>query len=327
MSRIHEALKKAEQDRATAQVATQITDIAALPQQEAAVTAGPAWEEVVTDAPVDTVPPVGQAAAETVAPPAADKQRVDDLRTHCAQPRWQLDTDASVFANPIQSPQAAEQFRTLRSRLYHLQANQTLRTILITSAIPKEGKTWVTSNLAQAIVRQADRRALVIDADLRASRLHSPLGAPLTPGLTDYLKGEADEKQIIQHGAEGNLWFIPGGSQVTNPSELLSNGRMKTLLERVAPLFDWVLIDSPPCLSVADAGILAAFCDGILVVVRAGQTPAEMAQKAHQELRERNVIGVVLNAVEEVPRYGSSYHYGYGNGNGSGSGMAKDTRN
>jgi len=323
MSRIHDALKKAEQDRAT----TQVTDIGALPQQVSAVTAAPAWEESVATAPAEVVPPAEQTATKAVAPPTACESRFDDLRAHCAQPRWHVDTDASVFANPALSPQAAEQFRTLRSRLYHLQAHQTLRTILITSAIPREGKTWVTSNLAQAIVRQADRRALVIDADLRASRLHSVLGAPLSPGLTEYLKGEADETQIIQHGADGNLWFIPGGSQVTNPSELLSNGRMKTLLERVAPLFDWVLIDSPPCLSVADAGILAAHCDGILVVVRAGQTPAAMAQKSRQELQGRNVIGVVLNAVEQAPKYGSSYHYGYGNGNGSGRGTAQGSRN
>lgn len=319
MSRIHEALKKAEQDRATAQA----TDIAA-PIQERPAAAAQVWEEVVEVAPA--VPPANGAAPEAVTP-SVSGGAFDDLRTHCTQLRWHPDPDASVFANPALSPQAAEQFRTLRSRLYHIRANQTLRTILITSAIPKEGKTWVTSNLAQAIVRQADRRALVIDADLRASRLHSPLGAPLTPGLTDYLKGDADETQIIQHGAEGNLWFIPGGSQVTNPSELLSNGRMKTLLERVAPLFDWVLIDSPPCLSVADAGILAGLCDGVLVVLQAGKTSSAVAQKAQQELAERNVIGVVLNAVEEVPGYGSSYHYGYGNGNGSGGGTAKDSRN
>lgn len=315
MSRIHEALKKAEQDRATAQVTTQITDIAA-PIQEPSAVAAQVWEEVVEATHETLVAPAVHAPTETVTARSAGVHEFEDLRTHCAQPRWNVDLNESVVANPILSPQAAEQFRTLRSRLYQIRANQTLRTILITSAIPREGKTWVTTNLAQAIVRQADRRVLMIDADLRASRLHIPFGAPLTPGLTDYLRGEADEMKIIQHGAEGNLWFIPGGSHVTNPSELLSNGRLKGLLERVAPLFDWVLIDSPPCLSVADAGILAVHSDGVLVVLRAGQTPAEMAQKARQELQERNVIGVVLNAVEEAPIYTSSYHYGHGNGSG-----------
>lgn len=317
MSRIHEALKKAEQDRATTQVTTQLTDIAVPPQQETSAAAAPTWDEAVT-ASSGLVQPVSQPEVKAVAPPSADDLRFDDLRAHCAQPRWQVDGNTSVFANPALSPQAAEQFRTLRSRLYQLRANQTLRTLLITSALPQEGKTWVTSNLAQAIIRQADRRVLIIDADLRASRLHIPLGAPLTPGLSDYLRGEADEMKIIQHGAEGNLCFIPGGNKVTNPSELLSNGRMRTLLERMIPMFDWVLIDSPPCLSVADSGILAAICDGVIVVVRAGKTPSSMAQRVRRELQDRNVIGVVLNAVEEVPLYSSAYHYGYGNGNGSG---------
>ncbi len=84
----------------------------------------------------------------------------------------------------------------------------------------------MTTNLAQALVRQPDRRVLIIDGDLRCARLHVPLGAPSSPGLSDYLCGEADEMAVIQHGQEGNLCFIPGGKEVTDPSELLSNGRL-----------------------------------------------------------------------------------------------------
>ena len=170
----------------------------------------------------------------------------------------------------------------------------------------------MTNNLAQAIVRQPDRRALIIDADLRCARLHVSLGAPSAPGLTDYLRGEADEISIIQHGLEGNLCFIPGGNEVTNPSELLSNGQLKKLLDRLAPVFDWVLLDSPPCVPVADASILADMCDGVLLVVRAGSTPVEMAQRACQELNGRNLVGVVLNAADESSMYGSNYYHGYG---------------
>jgi protein-tyrosine kinase len=182
--------------------------------------------------------------------------------------------------------------------------------------LPGEGKTFVTGNLAQAIVRQPDRRVLMIDSDLRCSRLHVPLGAPSNPGLTDYLRGEADEMAVIQHGQEGNLCFIPGGNEVTNPSELLLNGRMKTLLDRVTPVFDWVILDSPPCLPVADASVLAEFVDGILMVVRAASTPSHTAQRACQELKSRNLIGVVLNAMEEADAYGSHYYAGYGYGYG-----------
>jgi capsular exopolysaccharide synthesis family protein len=312
MSRIHEALKKAEQERAVAQAAE-----------------GTQLQEGVTGAPLkldslDSMPDVPIRAPEVTqtATALAEYLRFDDLQERCARPQWNFNPYSNVFLNSDLNPHGAEQFRTLRSRLYQLRSSsQTLHTLLITSSVPAEGKTFVTTNLAQAIVRQPDRRALIIDADLRRARLHVPLGAPSVPGLTDYLRGEADEMSIIQHGPEGNLCLIPGGNEVTNPSELLSNGRLKKLLDRLAPLFDWVLLDSPPCVPVADAHILADLCDGVILVVKAGSTPSEIAQKACQELSGRNVVGVVLNSVDK--RGGSYYYYesyGYGdvpNSNGS----------
>jgi capsular exopolysaccharide synthesis family protein len=151
---------------------------------------------------------------------------------------------------------------------------------------------------------------------MRCPRLHQALGAPQTPGLTDYLRGDADEMSVIQSGAEGNLFFIGGGTKVSNPSELLSNGRLNVLLKRVAHAFDWVLIDAPPCLPVADATVIADSCDGILFVVRAGSTPGAVAQRAFQELKGRNILGVVLNAVEDSHAYGSTYYQSYGYGYG-----------
>jgi len=304
MSRIHEALKKAEQERAAIQAVERLMPPA---ETASAPTASP------VSSPAIGVEPVSRTST---LPPPASYLRFDDLRTHCAHPHWHPDPNVNVFFNPSLSEQGAEQFRTLRSRLYQLRGAQQLRTLLVTSSIPGEGKTFVSSNLAQAIVRQPDRRVLIIDADLRCSRLHVPLGAPSNPGLTDYLRGEADEMAIIQHGQEGNLCFIPGGSEVTNPSELLSNGRLKMLLDRVTPVFDWVILDSPPCLPVADASVLADLVDGVLMIVRAGSTPSETAQRAVQELRGRNVIGVVLNAVDESQAYGSYYYAGYGSGYG-----------
>jgi Mrp family chromosome partitioning ATPase len=139
------------------------------------------------------------------------------------------------------------------------------------------------------------------------------LGAPLSPGLSEYLRDEATEADVIQHGQEGNLCFIAGGNGAgSNASELLSNGRFQKLLDRVAPLFDWVIIDSPPCLPVADASVLAGCVDGVLLVVRSKSTPFAMSQKARQELRKSNVIGAVLNFYEEVNSYGGYYSYGRG---------------
>ena len=297
MSRIHEALKKAEQERA----AVQTTNAVALPID--LTTAASARGQGAPNMTADI-----HAGATVGGLSQGQYFRFDELCAHCANPPWHLDPNVNVFVGS--NGHGAEQFRSLRSRLYQLRGNGSnlLRTLLITSAMPAEGKTFVVNNLAQGIVRQPDRRVLMIDADLRLPRLHVALGAPTTPGLTDYLRGQADAMEVIQHGQVGNLCFIPGGKEVTNPSELLSNGRLKTLLDRLTPVFDWVILDSPPCLPVADSSILADFCDGVLMVVGAGSTPCETVQKACREFRERNLIGVVLNRAEENPNYGA-YHY------------------
>src|SRR5262249_43479753 len=143
--------------------------------------------------PVDPVlpsPPLGNAASdperEIIAPGYMtrlpdDFLRFDDLRARCARPQWHLDPHANFFFNTDLNPLSTEQFRTLRSRLYQLRGSRQLRTILVTSALAAEGKTFVATNLAHAIVHQPDRRALIIDADLRCSRVHVPLGAPSAP--------------------------------------------------------------------------------------------------------------------------------------------------
>jgi protein-tyrosine kinase len=303
MSRIHEALKKAEQERAAAQ-----------PVDNSSSRASTATEVIPrTREGSDDAPSIFKHST-AIAPQLGNLKRFEDLCQQCAHPHWHPDSNVNIFSNPALSAIAAEQFRTLRSRLYQLRGSQQLRTLLIASSVPAEGKTFVTNNLAQAIVRQPDRRCLIIDADLRCSRLHVPLGAPPSPGLTDYLLGDADEATVIQHGQEGNLCFIPGGKEVASPSELLLNGRLKTLLERVTPIFDWVILDSPPLLPVADASLLADHVDGVILVVRAASTQTVAAERACQELQGRNVVGVVLNAVEQSQAYGSYYHAGYGYG-------------
>ena len=298
MSRIHEALKKAEEERAAAHG----TDAVVLPADPAGAPSTVATGMLTSpDATADTA----------VAAAPEGPLSFDELSARCARPQWTLIPETNVFGQADPAGRVAEQFRTLRSRLYQMNGNGNgrLRTVLITSAVSGEGKTFVASNLAQAIVRQPDRRVLLIDVDLRCSRLHLQLGAPAAPGLTEYLRGEASEAEVIQHGMDGNLCFIPGGKEVPNPSELLANGRLQHLLDRVTHVFDWIILDSPPCLPVADASVLAEHCDGVLLVVRGGVTPAEAVQRAHKELATRNVVGVVLNAVDGD--HGSYTYYDY----------------
>jgi protein-tyrosine kinase len=297
MSRIHEALKKAAEERSSKLAAGSATDL------------------VDVSAEFNRAPVIQPERGLPVRPEArprgnAGSLQLEDLVKNCVHPTWHPDPRSSVFHGADTHKIGAERFRTLRSRLSQIAGTQPLKKVIVTSSIPAEGKTFVAANLASSIVRQNDRRVLLIDADLRASRLHLVLGAPAGPGLTDYLRGETDELGVIQQGPEGNLFFIPGGSQVSNPSELLLGERMKQLLDRLAPLFDWIILDSPPALPVHDASMLADLCDGVLFVVRAGQTDCEMAEKASSEFRDKNLLGVVLNCVEKGDSYGT-YYYGY----------------
>ncbi|MGB2663414.1 MAG: CpsD/CapB family tyrosine-protein kinase [Candidatus Acidiferrum sp.] len=234
----------------------------------------------------------------------------EGLIRKCRRAQWKIDPRFSVFADEGVFRQGAEKLGTLRSRLYQIAAVRPLKRVLLTSSVPEEGKTFISSNLAQSFARQEHKKVLLIDADLRASRLHLALGAAGTPGLADYLSGDADETKIIQVGDKGNLCFIPGGTVVSNPSELLLTDKMKALLDRLTPLFDWIIIDSPPAIAVHDASTLADLCDGILFVVRAGSTNFEIAQRAAGEFRPESLLGVVLNCVDKNETYGN-YHYGY----------------
>jgi|ERR1700674_777228 protein-tyrosine kinase len=307
MSRIHEALKKAEQER----VSSQQVDFAALPPQPQ-----PAVEARDENSPAAIAASI-LVRSKVITTEQRQDLRFDDVQARCVR-QWHPDANANVF-NSALAATGAEQFRTLRSRLYQLRGSQQLKVLLITSAVSGEGKTFLASNLAHAIVRQPDRRVLIIDADLRRSQMHVPLGAQGAPGLTDYLRGEADEMAIIQYSPENNLCLIPGGNDVPNPSELLSNGRLKALLDRVSPLFEWVIIDSSPSLPVADASILADYCDALLLVVRARTTSSAAVLKACQELQGRKIVGVVLNAVEQgaLTYYNSPYRNDYVKGSSS----------
>ena len=177
----------------------------------------------------------------------------------------------------------------------------------LTSSVAGEGKTFVAANLAQSIIRQPERRVLLLDADLHVPQLHATLGAPRSPGLTDYLRGDADECAVIQQGVQENLFLIPAGTPVSS-SDLLLSDKMKHLLDYLTLIFDWIIIDSPPALPVHDASVLADLADGVLFVLRAGSTDADDAGKAAEEFRNKNLLGVVLNQVEKCDSYGDLYY-------------------
>lgn len=315
MSRIHEALKKAAEERA-AKVATEVEiPIAEAPSKPKL----PAMlrPEVTMALPVapPAPAPAPKPAPRTPASTSAATPVIftyEELVKRCVHAEWHVDPLNSVFLNSRPGEGGPERFRTLRSRLYKIASTRKLKRVLITSGVAAEGKTFVASNLAQSIIQQPELRVLLIDADLRSSRMHLLFGTQVCPGLSDYLRGDADEYAVIQKGSSENLFLIPGGNLASNPSELLLSERMKQLLNTVTPVFDWIIIDSPPTLPVHDASVLAEMVDGVLFVIRAGSTDAEIVERTAAEFQGKNLLGVVLNRVQKTDSYGEQYQNYYG---------------
>jgi protein-tyrosine kinase len=303
MSRIHEALKKAEQDRATSQ-GGMAQSFGPTPVTE---------PPVLGEDPLAGTPVPSAASANAAMPAMTSPYGLDNLLSRSAQMEWKPDPSTMLFMNGNDAAVGTEEFRTLRSRLYSVREKMLLKKLLVTSALPKEGKSFTSSNLAQVLVRQHGRRVLLIDADLRGPRLHLMLGTSSGPGLSDYLKGQSDEFSIMQRGPLENLFFIPSGGEISNPAELVGNGRLKFMMQRVEPLFDWIIIDSPPAVPVSDASLLAKACDGVLLVVRSNVTPFDMARKAREEFPDQALVGVVLNGTrgEDAPAYTRYYYERY----------------
>ncbi|MGD0730474.1 MAG: CpsD/CapB family tyrosine-protein kinase [Terracidiphilus sp.] len=217
-----------------------------------------------------------------------------------------------------------EQFRSLRSRIYQARYEAPLKTILVSSGMPAEGKSFVTANLAMSLARNGINHTLLIDGDLRRPTLHKLLGAPNTPGLSEYLSGTAKLQEVMQRdrntravesasgGTVTNLTFIPAGKCGDNSSELVANHRIEELITVLTPHFDWILIDSPPVLAVTDAVELARAADAVLLVARGGSTPYDIARSAQAAFTNSRLLGFVINAVKEPPRSGSYYYYYYG---------------
>jgi protein-tyrosine kinase len=305
MSRIHEALKKAEQERAVSQGGSAHSSFATPERSE--LPARTIDED--PSATVATGVPSGGIPLTSAMPSFANPFGLDALLARCPQLQWKPDA-TMLFFNGDDSAIGTEEFRTLRSRLYHMREKMTLKKLLITSALPKEGKSFTASNLAQVLVRQHGRRVLLIDADLRGPRLHLMLGTTASPGLSDYLQGRSDEFSIMQRGPMENLFLIPSGDEISDPAELVSNGRLKFLLQRVEALFDWIIIDSPPAVPVSDASVLGKSCDGVLMVVRSNATPVDMARRAREEFPDQALVGVVLNGTNSASTPYSRYYYG-----------------
>jgi len=198
-----------------------------------------------------------------------------------------------------------EAYRDMRSSLmFSLGSECSPKVLLMTSSQPSEGKTTSSVNLAITLAKN-EKRVLLLDADMRKSRIHRILRMKNDGGLSTYLSGNAVLEHIIQKSYIPNLYAITSGPTPLNPSELLGSQRMKNLLELLSEVYDHIIIDSPPVLAVTDARLLASFVDGVILVIKSSETPRAAVLNAKRLLAHGRLIGVLLNGVN---MRSSNYH-------------------
>jgi capsular exopolysaccharide synthesis family protein len=203
---------------------------------------------------------------------------------------------------------SVEQFRRLGAALHEAQLEKSLKTVMVTSATPGDGKTLTVVNLALTLSESYGRRVLLIDGDLRRPSIHSMLGLPNGNGLADVLRTGSDATFLE---VSEKLSILTAGSLHENTPAGLSSDRMTSLLRRAVLSFDWVLLDSPPAAVISDAQILAQLVQGVIFVIRAGATPYPMIEKALADLGRERVIGTVLNGTTEAAIPETSFYESY----------------
>jgi polysaccharide biosynthesis transport protein len=233
-----------------------------------------------------------------------------------------------LLAHVQPKSQVSEAFRALRTSLLLSQADHPPQVILVTSALPREGKTTAAVNLAVTLAQLGDR-TLLMDADLRKPGIRRALNMTIAKdmGLSSYLAGVSTlDEVVIPHPTINNLEALTTGPVPPSPADLLSSHRMREAIVELRRRFKFIVIDSPPIMAATDAVILSSLTDGVLLVVRSGETPKEAFTRTRDLLAavKSRLLGVVLNAVDSsAPDYYYSYRYypyayGYGYGEDSG---------
>ena len=213
-----------------------------------------------------------------------------------------------IVSTPAAPAVLAERFRRLAASLHHAQLVDGLRTVMVTSADPGDGKTLTSANLALTLSESYRRQVLLIDADLRRPSLHDVFNVPNVSGLNDGLKAPSDARLNVIKISD-TLTLLPAGRPDPDPMSSLTSTRMAEILQEAAQRFEWIIVDTAPLGLLADASLLARMVDKSLLVIRAGQTPHASVERAVNALGREHIIGVVLNAVESTAGEGAKYYY------------------
>jgi capsular exopolysaccharide synthesis family protein len=202
----------------------------------------------------------------------------------------------------------AEKFRFLAVRLRQLRQNRPLKKILITSTIPQEGKSTVAANLACTLARRRQQKTLLLEGDLRRPNITNQFGIGRIPGLCEWLNGQSESINIYKLQGLG-LWILPAGAAPQNPLELMQSGKLSVLMEQLEAWFDWIVIDSPPVLPLADTSLWSRLADGVLLVTRKGTTEKQQLQRGLEAIEKSKLLGALVNGSENVAH--SDYYQRY----------------
>jgi capsular exopolysaccharide synthesis family protein len=212
-----------------------------------------------------------------------------------------------------ESPMATE-MRRLYSNIRHIDGKSRKSCFLVTSANRGEGKSTVASHLALTVARFRGKKSLIVDADLRRPRLHQVFDVEKEPGLCECLEGKIDPMEAVKDTSIENLKVIPAGRRVRSPAHLFERDIMAEIFEKIKFYYDIVIVDSAPVIPVSDPMLISSVTDGVVMVLLAGMTPRNVAQRAKSILvdAEANLLGVVVNNLSEVlPYYYDYRYYGY----------------
>ena len=209
---------------------------------------------------------------------------------------FQVGLDAKLVVSPEISPIPLEQYRRLAATLHDLQHERHVKTLMVASALPKEGKTLTVTNLALTLAESYHQRVLLIDADLRRPSIHDLFGLPVGPGLADALRSGAGSLPTVEISPRLAV-LTAGRHDDSSPLAQLTSGRFPAIVKQAAEHFDWILVDTTPIGLLPDAQHVASVCDGVLFVIGAGSTPYDVIQRSVAELGPERIVGTILNRV------------------------------
>jgi capsular exopolysaccharide synthesis family protein len=223
----------------------------------------------------------------------------------------QIGPESRIVTFTDRTSPGSERFRLIRMTLRNAYAGKLPQVLLITSPLPKDGKSTVALNLATSLSEQGKFKVLLVEADLRRPSLLSRLGADHACGLTEVVADLADPAAAIRRIEPLDFYLLPSGRLPDNPTELLQTERFEGLLRDLKACFDWILIDSPPAMPLSDVVALRPHADGVVVVARAGSTPREAVQETLQLFKPGQVAGFILNGADGLDQLYETYYRHY----------------